>query len=36
MDKTFRTWVKERYQVSHGDVINDKDIETEMLAYEEE
>jgi RecA/RadA recombinase len=36
MDKTFRTWVKERYQVSHGDVINDKDIEAEMLAYEEE
>lgn len=36
MDSTFRTWVKERYQVSHGDVIKDEDIETEMLAYEEE
>jgi RecA/RadA recombinase len=36
MDKIFRTWVKERYQVSHGDVIKDEDIETEMLAYIEE
>lgn len=36
MDKTFRDWVKERYQVSHGDVIKDEDIETEMLAYGEE
>lgn len=35
MDKTFRTWIKEHYQVSHGDVIKDQDIEAEMLAYEE-
>jgi RecA/RadA recombinase len=33
MDKTFRNWVKERYQVSHGEVIKDEDIESEMLAY---
>lgn len=36
MDKTFRDWVKERYQVSHGEVIKDEDIDAEMLAYAEE
>ena len=36
MDKTFRAWVKERYQVSHNEVIKDEDIEAEMLAYSEE
>lgn len=36
MDKTFRDWVKERYQVSHGEVIKDEDIEREMCSYGED
>lgn len=33
MDPTFRSWVKERYQVSHGDIINDHEILKEMESY---
>lgn len=36
MDATFRNWVKERYQVSHGDIISDHEILEEMETYEDE
>jgi RecA/RadA recombinase len=36
MDATFRNWVKERYQVSHGEIISDHAILEEMEAYEDE
>lgn len=29
-DKTFQEWVKNNYQVSHGEIIKDDDIESEM------
>lgn len=36
MDKTFQTWVKENYQVSHSEMIQDADIEREMQALGED
>lgn len=36
MDASFRTWVKERYQVSHGDIIDDHAILSEMETYAED
>ena len=36
MDATFRDWVKERYQVAHGEMISDHEILEEMEAYEDE
>lgn len=36
MDKTFQTWVKENYQVSHSEMIQDADIEREMQELGEE
>jgi hypothetical protein len=36
MDASFRNWVKERYQVSHGDIINDHEILSEMETYAED
>jgi RecA/RadA recombinase len=35
-NKTFQSWVKENYQVSHGDIIRDQDIEKEMALIGEE
>jgi RecA/RadA recombinase len=35
-NKTFQSWVKENYQVSHGDIIRDEDIEKEMALIGEE
>jgi RecA/RadA recombinase len=35
-NKTFQSWVKENYQVSHGDMIRDEDIEKEMALIGEE
>lgn len=32
-DASFRNWVKERYQVSHGDIISDHEILSEMETY---
>jgi len=29
-DPTFQSWVKENYQVSHGELVRDEDIEREM------
>ena len=31
-DKTFHSWVKEHYQVSHGDIISDDEIVAELAA----
>jgi RecA/RadA recombinase len=36
MDKTFQTWVKENYQVSHSEMIQDADIEREMQELGED
>jgi hypothetical protein len=36
MDASFRNWVKERYQVSHGDIIDDHAILSEMETYAED
>jgi len=36
LDASFRNWVKERYQVSHGDIINDHEILKEMETYAED
>lgn len=35
MDASFRSWVKEHYQVSQGEMISDHDILQEMEAYED-
>ena len=35
-DPTFQSWVQERYQVSHGELVKDEDISREMLAALEE
>lgn len=35
-DKSFRSWIKERYQVSNGDLIKDEDIAAAMQAVGEE
>jgi hypothetical protein len=32
-DASFRNWVKERYQVSHGEIISDHEILSEMDTY---
>jgi hypothetical protein len=32
IDPTFQTWVKENYQVSHGELVRDEDIEREMCS----
>jgi len=36
MDASFRNWVKERYQVSHGEMISDHEILEEMETYAED
>jgi hypothetical protein len=36
MDASFRSWVKERYQVSHGDIISDHEILKDMETYEDD
>lgn len=36
MDKTFQTWVKENYQVSHSEMIQDADIERKMQELGED
>ena len=35
MDASFRSWVKDRYQVSHGEMISDHEILQEMQTYED-
>jgi RecA/RadA recombinase len=36
MDVSFRNWVKERYQVAHGEMISDQEILEDMSEYEDD
>jgi hypothetical protein len=36
MSASFRQWVQDNYQVAHGAIITDEDIDSELAALEDE